>query len=234
MAAGRAAIRRQLRRPEPALPVVPADRHHAGASTWRADLADRHRPFAPPGGTLTMRRICRGSAGFTLMEAMLATLLMVIVMGALATVTAQWLPNWDRGANRLQRVELLAAGLDRLVSDVAAAQYVSTGDVFAAPYFDGGELSVTFVRTTLGPNTLTGLEIVQIAETSDRLGIALVRRTAPFIPVGGQAAALNFANPVVMVRAPYRVTFSYAGPDRVWRDTWRGATQLPRAIRIRV
>jgi general secretion pathway protein J len=95
-------------------------------------------------------------------------------------------------------------------------------------------LSVTFVRTALGPNTVTGLEFVQIAEITDSGGIALLRRTAPFAPFTGNGAQLNFANPVVMVRAPYRVTFSYAGPDRVWRDTWRGAAQLPSAIRIRV
>ena len=183
-----------------------------------------------------MRRAAawRRSAGFTLIEAMLATLLMVIILGALATVTAQWLPNWDRGVTRLQRVAILAAGLDRLVADLAAAQFVSAGGTNDAPLFDGAELSVTFIRTTIGPNTVTGLEVIQIAETSDERGIALVRRTAPFTGDARQGAQASFANPVVMIRAPYRVSFSYAGPDRVWRDTWRGAAQLPRAIRVRV
>jgi hypothetical protein len=30
------------------------------------------------------------------------------------------------------------------------------------------------------------------------------------------------------------VTFSYAGPDRVWQDTWRAAVVLPRAVRLTV
>jgi general secretion pathway protein J len=50
------------------------------------------------------------SAGFTLMEAMLATVLMVMVLGALASVTSQWLRNWNRGFARVQRVDLWAAG----------------------------------------------------------------------------------------------------------------------------
>jgi general secretion pathway protein J len=177
------------------------------------------------------------SAGFTLVEALLATLLMVVILSALATVTAQWLPNWNRGYARLQRAELLAAGLERLVADLAAAEFISAGGANDIPVFDGAELSVTFIRTTLGPNTFTGLEVVQIAETSDDRGPALVRRTAPFAPITGGARAsdqLSFSNPVVVIRAPYRVSFSYAGPDRVWRDTWRGAAQLPRAIRVRV
>ena len=36
-------------------------------------------------------------AGFTLVEAMVATALMGMILAAIATVTAQWLPNWNRG-----------------------------------------------------------------------------------------------------------------------------------------
>jgi general secretion pathway protein J len=183
-----------------------------------------------------MRRasVSSRNAGFTLIEALLATMLMLTILGALALVTSHWLPSWDRGFVRLQRAELLTAGLERLISDLAAAEIISTGTGGPNdnPVFEGTELSVTFIRTKLGPNTSTGLEIVQIAETRDDNGLALVRRTAPFVPTtGGQR---NFANPVVVVRAPYRVSFSYAGRDRVWRDNWRGAAQLPHAIRVRV
>jgi general secretion pathway protein J len=43
---------------------------------------------------------------------------------------------------------------------------------------------------------------------------------------------VKFSDPVVLVRAPYRVSFAYAGPDRVWQDSWRGAAKLPNAIRV--
>lgn len=194
-----------------------------------------------------------GDAGFTLVEALLATLLMSLIMAALATVTAQWMPSWDRGVERLQRVEAVGLGLDRLAADLAAAEFVSAGPGVApgggasgtpgvgasidAPIFDGGELSVVFVRTTLSPNGGTGLEVVRIAETSDDRGPVLVRSTAPFSPnVAGTGSAdgLLYSNPVAVIRAPYRVTFSYAGIDRVWRDTWHEQTELPRAVRIRL
>jgi general secretion pathway protein J len=176
------------------------------------------------------------NAGFTLIEAMLSIVLMVIILGALASVTAQWIPSWDRGFVRLQRGELLAEGLERLIADLAAAEVVSvgTGGPTDKPVFDGTELSVTFVRTALGPNASTGLEVVQIAETRDDGGLALVRRTAPFVPMTAGAEQRIFANPVVVVRAPYRVSFSYSGRDRIWRDNWRGATRLPHAIRVRI
>ena len=64
-------------------------------------------------------------AGFTLMEALLATALMGVILAAIATVTAQWLPNWNRGFERVQRAELLAVGLERIVADLAAAEFIT-------------------------------------------------------------------------------------------------------------
>ena len=55
-----------------------------------------------------LRRACASEAGFTLLEVLLATLLMTVILAALATVTAQWLPNWNRGIARVQRAERLA------------------------------------------------------------------------------------------------------------------------------
>ncbi len=182
-----------------------------------------------------MRRIALRSqrAGFTLIEALLATLLMAIILGALAQMTSQWLRSWDRGFARIQSVDLLAVGLDRLVADVAAAEIIA-GSETNMPMFDGTEFAVMFVRTPLGPNTFTGLEVIRIEEASDNRGPALVRNTAPFTPVIRDLSEVNFSDPVVLIRAPYRISFSYAGADRVWRDTWSGAAQLPRAIRVSV
>jgi general secretion pathway protein J len=172
-------------------------------------------------------------AGFTLIEALLATLLMAVIMGALAQVTSQWLRNWNRGFARIQSEDLLAVGLDRLVADVAAAEIIA-GSATDTPMFDGAEVAVMFVRTAVGPNTFTGLEAVRIEEASDNRGPALVRSTAPFTPAVRDLRDVEFLNTVVLVRAPYRISFSYAGADRMWRDTWRGAAQLPRAIRVSV
>jgi general secretion pathway protein J len=51
------------------------------------------------------------------------------------------------------------------------------------------------------------------------------------MPLDGQ---VRFSDPVVLVRLPYRVTFSYAGPDQGWQPDWRGQRQLPEKIRIAV
>lgn len=164
---------------------------------------------------------------------MLATVLMVLVLGMVSTMTTQWLRNWDHGFIRIQRVSLWAMGLDRLMADLGAAEVVTAGSAKDKPTFDGTERSVTFVRTSLGPNVSTGLEVVRIADVSDERGPALVRWTSPFGPDGDPAQA-EFSNPVVMMRMPYPIVFSYAGPDRVWREAWHDKAQLPRMIRVEV
>jgi general secretion pathway protein J len=178
----------------------------------------------------------RAIAGFTLVEALLATALMGAILAAIATVTAQWLPNWNRGFTRVQGTETLAVGLERIVADLAAAEFVTAGAGIRQPVFDGTELSVTFLRSAIGPNTRPGLELVRIGETGGDKGLMTVRTRARFFPMGPDGAEVQAApsNPVVLVRAPYRVTFSYAGPDRVWRPVWRGEGELPAAIRVQL
>jgi general secretion pathway protein J len=175
-------------------------------------------------------------AGFTLVEALLATALMGAILAAIGTVTAQWLPNWNRGFTRVQASETLAVGLERIVADLAAAEFITAGANIRQPVFDGTELSVTFLRSALGPNTRPGLELVRILEIGGDKGLMTVRARAPFLPMGPDGLSVQPApaNPVVLLRAPYRVTFSYAGPDRVWRNVWRGEGQLPTAIRVQV
>jgi general secretion pathway protein J len=178
----------------------------------------------------------RDAAGFTLIETLIATALMVAILAALATVTAQWLPNWNRGFARVQRTELLSLGIERVVADLSAAQYVPAHYATRKPLFDGRELAVTFVRTAIGPNAPPGLEIVRLAEAADVRGLALVRTQMPFAPVDPNAGVdqSRLGDPVVLARAPFRLSFAYAGGDRVWKSTWIDAAELPTAVRVTV
>lgn len=184
--------------------------------------------------TSAMRRSRPGDeAGFTLIEVLMATLLMTVILAALATVTAQWLPNWNRGMARVQRAERLAIGLERTLADLSVAEMIPAGGDSRRPLFEGSELSVTFVRTAVGPGARPGLEIIRLIEKADEQGLALVRERAAFAPMSADAQ-IRFADQVVLTRAPFRVTFAYAGADRVWQPTWRGQMELPGMIRVSV
>jgi general secretion pathway protein J len=183
--------------------------------------------------TSYQRRALSDVAGFTLLEALVAMALTGMILTAMATITAQWLPNWNRGFARVQGNETLALGLERLIADVAAAEYISANRESWQPLFEGSDHSVTFVRSALAPNASPGLDIVRIAENVGAAGPSLVRTKAVFVPIVKDLSDQpRFGDPVVLLRAPYLVSFSYAGPDRIWRDAWRQESQLPVAIRV--
>jgi general secretion pathway protein J len=186
---------------------------------------------------LSASRLASDEAGFTLLEALIAVALMGVLLATLSTITAHWMPGWKAGFDRVQRADLLGLGLDRIVADLAAAEFVSPGGENARPLFDGTASSVTFVRSAIGPNASAGLEIVRLGETDDARGRVLVRARVPFVPVTAKdldAGELEFTNPIVLVRPPFHVTFAFAGSDRIWQETWHDVTQLPNAVRVTV
>ncbi len=178
-----------------------------------------------------------GEHGFTLIETLVALALTGLVLSALASITAQWLPNWNRGVDRIQRSETMGIALQRIAADLASAEYVAADRDRKRPLFDGSELSVTFVRTALGPNVGPGLDVVRVGETSDHGDLVTVRSRAPFQPLppgSSLTEQLHFSDQILLLRPPYRLSFAYAGQDMVWKPTWRDADQLPAAIKLTV
>ena len=183
----------------------------------------------------TGRRI--GEEGFTLIEALAALVLTGLVLSALGTITAQLLPNWNRGFDRIQQSELVGIAMQRIAADLAAAEYVPPNGSGRKPLFDGSALSVTFVRTALGPNVGIGLDVVRIGETAEQGGFVTVRTRAAFgpLPPGvSPLAQIRVSDPVVLLRPPFRLSFAYAGPDRIFQDSWQDADKLPAVIMLTV
>jgi general secretion pathway protein J len=178
-------------------------------------------------------------AGFSLIEAMATLALTATIIMALSSVAGQWLPNWRRGFVDLQRADLLGVGLERLVDDLSAAEYVTRSAGAPAPLFEGDASSVIFVRSAIGPNAYPHLEVVRVAEIKDDRGLAMVRTQASFAPTspkpqGAPAQPIAFGDPVTLIRAPFHITFAYAGPDRIWLPSWKAQKELPEAVRISV
>jgi general secretion pathway protein J len=175
-------------------------------------------------------------AGFSLIEAMAAMALTATIILALSSVAGQWLPNWRRGFVDLQRADLLGVGLERLVDDLSAAEYVTPSAGARAPLFEGDASSIIFVRSAIGPDVYPHLEVVRVAEIKEDPGLATVRTRARFAPTAPRAAAqaIAFGDPVTLIRAPFHISFAYAGPDRVWLPSWKGQKRLPEAVRISV
>src|SRR5258707_14752927 len=152
-----------------------------------------------------------GEGGFTLIETLVAMALMGLVLSALANITAQWLPNWNRGLERIQRSELIGIALQRIGADLAAAEYVPANRDARYPLFEGSELSVTFVRTALGPNAGPGLDVVRVGETTGPFKGAIPAVAAGIVAIGTNSVrrtGLAVADAVSAV-----VRLCWPGPD---------------------
>jgi len=76
------------------------------------------------------------------------------------------------------------------------------------------------VRTALGPNVGIGLDVVRLGETTDQGQLVMLRARAPFTPLAAGVSPfeqIHVAGPVVLLHPPLRMSFAYAGPDRVFR-----------------
>jgi general secretion pathway protein J len=171
-------------------------------------------------------------AGFTLIETLAALVLLGLIVSVLATITSQWMPRWNIGFHRIQRSEALGMALDRISADIAASEYVPFDPQTKSVLFDGTETAITLARASLGPNAGRGLDVVRIAATDDRKGAALTRSRAAYTP--GAESTPKFSDTVVLLRAPYRLSFSYAGSDRIWKPSWRNSDTLPTAVLLTV
>jgi len=203
----------------------------------------RARTLGGQGGPGAVRPVRRGSpmsarramagrrarqAGFSLVEVLVAMVLTGLVMGALALVSAQWLPQWRRGFTRVEAAEQMALALDRVAADLAAAENVPTAAPRNRPLFRGTPSAVIFVRTALGPNVRPGLEVVELFRPA---GGGLARRSAAYVPMKGDDALPAFGAPVALLRAGLTVTFSFAGRDGQWVDEWVDFDEFPRGVR---
>jgi len=65
-----------------------------------------------------------------------------------------------------------------------------------------------------------------------------LRSRVPFAPLPTGAASaseqVHLSGAVVLLRPPLRLSFAYAGPDQVFRDSWHDADKLPAAIMLTV
>ncbi|MGJ4993876.1 type II secretion system protein [Bradyrhizobium sp. HKCCYLS3077] len=178
-----------------------------------------------------------GTAGFALIEALGALAIAGIVLSALLAVTSQWLPAWQRGLDRVQRAEMVAAALRRAGEDLAAAEFVSVSREQKGPLFIGEEFSATFVRTDIGPNSGHGLAVIRIGEEDTGSERAVLRSRAAFdvLPAGQVASDhFRFGESVVLLSRPFRMSFAYADRSMAWRPEWHDAARLPFAVRMTI
>ncbi len=80
-----------------------------------------------------LRRTAK-EAGFTLIEVLLATLLMTVILGALCYLDGAMVAELEQGHGSRQRAERLALGLNRILADLSVAEMVPHNSESKAPF----------------------------------------------------------------------------------------------------
>lgn len=184
---------------------------------------------------MTRSRSTDASAGFSILEGLVALTLTGLVMAGVSMLVAQWMPLWNRGFHAAQKADLIAVALDRITADLAEARYVKGSDLDNYLFFSGRSEELTFVRPILDPGERTGLEVVRITTVADKAGARIVRRQARFTPLPpgvSPAQDLRFSSTAVLLQANARLEFIYADGGGGWRRQWDDPITLPTRIRI--
>jgi general secretion pathway protein J len=194
--------------------------------TWRS-------PFPVP-------RSPRAQRGFTLLEILLALVLMAFAMvgvwGALR-MGAKLAHGADATMQQSDRVRAVQQFLRNYLGGAQPQAYVPAADQ-SARMFDGGPRKLTFVAqmpAQLGDGGLF-VQTLQLVQNTDAQDYAL---QLTYSPLSSDTAVPPPAEPEPLLDHVANGEFEYlvAGkrgePDR-WRDTWQSTSGLPLAVRIAI
>jgi len=93
------------------------------------------------------------------------------------------------------------------------------------------------VRSALGPNAGTGLDVVRVGETTEQRGFVTVRSRTPFrpLPLGSSACrATSFRGTGPAVAFAVSAVFCLCRPGPGLEGSWHEADRLPAAIKLTI
>ena len=170
------------------------------------------------------------SRGFTLIEAIVALALIGLVMLGLTLLTAQWFRQWNHAAGNVQQSERLAAGFDRFMDDIGAAEASAPPNYDKTILFEGTATDLTLWRTRLSINPEFGMELVHYALETRSGQTELVRRHIHLEPGEPLRGSYQWQDPVVLARLPFALAFSYLGADHTHQPNWHRMSALPASV----
>jgi general secretion pathway protein J len=195
-------------------------------------------PRAAAGGGPPPRSAQRCEAGFTLVEVLVAVMLLSLLSMALFSSVRFGVTAWQRGTDRSDQIHASMAVQDllrRLIGE-AYPLLLSDGTGNGRVDFAGTATSLDFlapvpVALASGGRARFSLAIDRHGDVSD-----LVLTSRPELAAGDANAALRRKTVLATIEA---ADFSYFGAGRSdgtaqWRDHWSGEMTLPALVRVRV
>jgi general secretion pathway protein J len=184
----------------------------------------------------------RAAAGFTLVELVVAMVLLATMMLLLYAGISFALRSWDAGDAVGRRTTDRRVGENFLRRELAETFPMRWKDAATLKVaFEGQAQRLRFVSSraagaSLGGLSLVGLEVEGDARKQER---HLVMRRAMPDEAAKDFKPLDDAKPSILLEGVDNVSFAYFGTvndfaDPEWSDTWPYPNRVPQMVRIRV
>lgn len=186
-----------------------------------------------------MKRSAQG--GFTLIEMVLAMVLLAAMLGMAWSGFSFALRAWEAGdthGHRTSDLRLAESFLRREITEIFPMRWKDPMQLRFA--FDGERERLRFVSARPPGITAPGLALVGLdLESAGEGTVNLVMRRAPPDDEAKDFVPLDAAEPTVLIGGLRSAEFSYFGSDNDvneprWSDDWPHEGRMPLAIRVRL
>lgn len=179
-----------------------------------------------------------GSGGFTLIEILIALVLMALVMATLTSAMRIVGGSWERGEAQTAANEQMArshAFLRREWMRLERIYWGEEGQEVIA--IDGDESSLRYIVAEPPFPAEPGLYAIELKIEKYRGGQALIRSRIAFYPDTEDLEhfkKLEFIDPVVLAEGAIEFTLAYADPEDLedWAARWSEENRFPGLIRL--
>jgi general secretion pathway protein J len=170
----------------------------------------------------------RRSRGFSLLEALAALVLAVLLFGGISLYTGTWLRHWERIVDSSSRDDNVAVVLDRMVEDIEAALPLHERDETRGQrvLFDAGVEEIRFVRPALGFDVRAGLDSVTYLSAGSGQARAVVRSRRDH---GDED---NGGEDLPLLSGGTGARFAFAASDGEFYANLPNPSRLPQLVRV--
>ena len=170
--------------------------------------------------------------GFTLIELMLASLIISLIVASVYGSFRGGLQAWREGNTRVERHQMIQITLEEMARQLRAA-YIAPNNSDIG--FTGNPVGMDFVYASLpsdrqqpGGNGLWRVSYRLVEEEEDQLG-KLVReqRMTPY------TAEIPLTSSEEVIDSVFDLSFQYYGRDG-WEESWHSNRDLPQTVRIKL